>query len=314
MAGEQSVFPVVGDGPVAVQGNGGDVPDAGRAAQHTEADPHEAQLPAQPPTPPARQFLHQAQWHHQGCQQHTRHCCAGHEVVGHSVEALTRRMVAGTSRFRREVAMVSSTSGVRTRMRMVKMEKGSQPLSVVAPTSVEAPEEVLAVEVWVPMLAWHCPCGAGAQRRRHARDRGSAPLCSRTRALAPLPGRLLPRPGSPRRASPRRPPPPSTPRPAHAAPLGSRSRLRPPPLTPIAGGCGEDKDEASRRGCGQRPAPPRPSRTAPTAALGRGRCPSAESRSGVARGGAFAGVSPQPPRRRTPPLPAAREVADTASP
>jgi len=65
-AGEQRVLQVAGDGPVAVQGDGGHVPDAGRAAQHVEADPDEAQLPAQPPPPPGRQLLHQAQRHHQG--------------------------------------------------------------------------------------------------------------------------------------------------------------------------------------------------------------------------------------------------------
>ena len=81
----QRVLQVPGDGPVAIQRDGRHVPDAGRAAEHVEGDPHLAQHTAQFPQPPV-QLMNEAERHDQGCHHHVGDGHGRHKVVGHPVE------------------------------------------------------------------------------------------------------------------------------------------------------------------------------------------------------------------------------------
>lgn len=81
----QRVLQVPGDGPVTVQRDGCHVPDAGRAAEHVEGDPHLAEDAAQLPQPPV-QLVDQAQRHDQGGHHHVRDGHGSYQVVGHPVE------------------------------------------------------------------------------------------------------------------------------------------------------------------------------------------------------------------------------------
>lgn len=85
LASLQGVLEVPCDGPIAIERDGGDVPDAGCAAEYVEGDPHLTQSSPEDPLA-AVQLPDQAQRHHQSSHHHVWDSHGGHQVVRNTME------------------------------------------------------------------------------------------------------------------------------------------------------------------------------------------------------------------------------------